>query len=202
MFEKLLAQVSVQDQMKIMKYNRWQDKESHLIGRLIWNMALKNCNHSANEEINITEYGRPVWPLENGDANISHSVDRVVVAVSDYGSVGIDIERKSQIDINEYRTGFSVVEWESIIVENDGQLDAFYEMWTKKEAVIKADGRGWSNEKEAITWQGTIATLDTKKYHVSPLNRFSAYSCHVAASSNHGGNMMYIELTKLEGDRL
>lgn len=79
--------------------------------------------------------------------NVSHSHDWAVIAVTNHGDIGIDVER------SDPRTSwrglaqrfFAASEVEAIFaLPDDQQLRAFYQIWTGKEAFIKAIGRGLS----------------------------------------------------------
>lgn len=79
--------------------------------------------------------------------NLSHSNDRALVGVSDFGPIGVDVEYKRPIrDWREVAQRFFSVDE---IRQLDGipeaeRISAFYRCWTRKEAVIKASGEGLS----------------------------------------------------------
>lgn len=94
----------------------------------------------------IDEYGKPHISGSGIRFNISHSQYKGVVAVCRNVLVGIDCEvRKEDIDIDALvQDVFS--EQEQIqfsqIPEPDNRMDAFYRCWTRKEAIVKAIGKG------------------------------------------------------------
>ena len=75
--------------------------------------------------------------------NLSHSGGRFVVAIALDREPGVDIERvRPRRDLEGLaRRFFSPAEQAEVGAAPD-PLDAFYRLWTRKEAVIKADGRG------------------------------------------------------------
>ena len=75
--------------------------------------------------------------------NVSHSGERFVVAVAGGMEPGVDIERvRARRNLSGLaRRFFSLAEQEALAAAAD-PLRAFYRVWTRKEAVIKADGRG------------------------------------------------------------
>ena len=77
--------------------------------------------------------------------NMSHSGERFVVAVAFGMEPGVDVERirprRSLARLT--RRFFSPAEQRAVASAPD-PLDAFYRVWARKEAVIKADGRGVS----------------------------------------------------------
>jgi 4'-phosphopantetheinyl transferase len=79
--------------------------------------------------------------------NLAHSGDLALVAVAEYGELGIDVEgvrpKVSEEGIAE--RFFSAREVNAIrSLPPASQADAFFRCWTRKEAFIKAVGKGLS----------------------------------------------------------
>lgn len=77
--------------------------------------------------------------------NVSHSDRLGLVAITTRGPIGVDIERKRQIDdvLRLARTAFSENELRALeAVEPSDRHAAFFAGWTRKEAYIKARGDG------------------------------------------------------------
>jgi 4'-phosphopantetheinyl transferase len=94
-------------------------------------------------QIVTNAFGRPtlIGELAKYDFNISHSGDYVLVGITDQGRIGVDIEQiNPKIEIAEIsEMVFSPSEQQ--LVGND--LSRFYTMWSKKEAYLKASGKGF-----------------------------------------------------------
>jgi 4'-phosphopantetheinyl transferase len=85
--------------------------------------------------------GRPVL------FNISHSSERMLVAVSAHHRLGVDIEHIRPIVqmLSMARSYFAAEEVEVLLaLPEEQQLKAFYRCWTRKEAYLKARGEGFS----------------------------------------------------------
>lgn len=101
--------------------------------------------------------GKPV--LAGADAaggralhfNLSHSADLVVVAVSRSGPVGVDVERPRPLadPLALARQVATATEVAAIAAAPDPPA-AFLRLWCAKEAVMKADGRGFRLPPAAI----------------------------------------------------
>jgi 4'-phosphopantetheinyl transferase len=92
--------------------------------------------------VNHPTKGRKPWRF-----NLSHSGDRILVAVTSAGSVGVDVERLARtIEIVALsRRFFSRLESEFILaLPPSEQKRAFIDTWVCKEAFIKAVGEGLS----------------------------------------------------------
>jgi 4'-phosphopantetheinyl transferase len=76
--------------------------------------------------------------------NLSHSDYLVVLAISAYRSVGVDVERIRAVDDIESiaRYCFSANERADLERSVQGRERAFYTCWTRKEACVKAIGTG------------------------------------------------------------
>jgi len=80
--------------------------------------------------------------------NVAHSGAAILIALCRSRSVGIDIEYFSrEVDALEIaKNSFSSNEFLALssISDSDSLRRSFFRCWTRKEAVIKADGRGLS----------------------------------------------------------
>lgn len=98
-------------------------------------------------QFNRHEKGKPF--LKNANSlqfNISHSADRLLVAIANDDEVGVDIERCAPINALELAERFfNPQEYQQLLrIEISQQLTYFYRLWTLKEAFIKAIGEGLS----------------------------------------------------------
>jgi 4'-phosphopantetheinyl transferase len=97
------------------------------------------------------EYGKPelASPYEGRiHFNVAHSRSTVLIALNLTGPVGIDIEyldRKTEVE-EVARHSLTGQETANMLAIDDisARSKFFFERWTRKEAVVKADGRGLS----------------------------------------------------------
>lgn len=105
------------------------------------------------------DHGKPYLLLPTGEPagvrfSISYSDQLVALAFCDEREVGIDVERAdSEVDWQEIADYmFSPAELHSIAaLRGDSAGRAFYKIWTRKEAVSKASGRGLTHVGELDT---------------------------------------------------
>ena len=98
-------------------------------------------------EFSYGEQGKPKIDDADFSFNLSHSNDMVVYAISRFETVGIDIEWTGRkVETEEVaRQFFSKREFESLTELSPlEQNHAFFNIWTRKEALIKAIGQGLS----------------------------------------------------------
>lgn len=90
-----------------------------------------------------TELGKPFVSGENIEISISHTKTAVAVAISD-GAVGVDIEDLRPANPRAVERFFSEKEKEYVYSDNSDKTARFFEIWTRKEAVVKAKGTGFN----------------------------------------------------------
>ncbi len=93
----------------------------------------------------VDSSGRPylAQPPRRADFNISHTEGAVVVALSPCGRIGVDVERRSGGEVEEYLGAFTENE-RSWILAGEGAKERMLRLWTRKEAILKAAGTGFS----------------------------------------------------------
>lgn len=130
--------------------------------------------------IGKNEFGKPCM-AGGPDFNISHSGDWVAGIRSFKGKVGVDVEQIRPIDIDLFTRQFSPMERQKMKLTEDPTA-AFFEAWTGKEAVMKADGRGMRIPLHAIQLtpkRGKIVG-ETDVFWLSAFEVSQGYKGHVA----------------------
>lgn len=95
-------------------------------------------------DIRTTAFGKPYLYDSNLRFNVSHSGNYVLIAMSYGNNLGIDIEKMhGDFDYKDIASNyFTNNEIAVIESENTQDLYAFYRAWTRKEACLKAVGKG------------------------------------------------------------
>jgi 4'-phosphopantetheinyl transferase len=161
-------------QQKISNFRRWQDQHAALFSKLLLQHALSQAGYNSDclNQLKYELYNRPF--IDNKiDFNISHAGEYVVCAISDQGQLGIDIELIKPINISDFN---QYMETEQLSYKE------FYEIWTIKEAVIKADGRGLSIPLLDIKLQTNKAYLYETQWFISKIDININYVCHIVTS--------------------
>jgi|RhiMetdeSRZDD1v2_1073273.scaffolds.fasta_scaffold00879_11 4'-phosphopantetheinyl transferase len=171
---------------KVHKFSFEKDACRYLLGKwlLLNGIRALGYNGFALHQVQFTQYKKPFIP---GIAhfNISHSGDYVLCAFCQNSPIGIDIERKKQINIADFENCFTAREWE-FINTSDCKISAFYSCWTRKEAVVKADGRGINLFLHDVEILADSVELDGEKWFIRELPLFDNYIVHVATQNNDG----------------
>lgn len=165
------------------KYRQWQDRHAHLFGRLLLRKALIDQGFPDDVlcRLQKTAHGRP-FVSEDIDFNISHSGAYVVCAVTDSGRVGVDVQQKERtITIDDFKMFFCENEWKNIHASHN-MYDLFFQLWSRKESLIKADGRGMSLPVNQIDVLKNTVAVENKLWFIRNLDWDSHYACSIATS--------------------
>jgi len=139
---------------ELKRYQRYQfdrHRKQLLLGRVLTRIALSRYSSIAPASWNFThnQYGKPAISVEQNSAslyfNLSHSAEKVVLAVSRFEGIGVDVEcaRKPRRVAAIAQRYFSNAEAAQLLsLPEDQQQSRFYDLWTLKEAYIKACGMG------------------------------------------------------------
>ncbi|MEO6802936.1 MAG: 4'-phosphopantetheinyl transferase superfamily protein [Granulicella sp.] len=126
-------------------------REQFVSGRWFLRTLLGEALGVAPREVAIRAgvHGKLYVPIVDGRTvsfNIAHSGDTVLVALRRHGTVGVDVEcHGAMVDVMEVaEASFHPNEVNRLLAytDEDQRRRAFYQYWTRKEAVAKADGRG------------------------------------------------------------
>ncbi|MBX0293005.1 4'-phosphopantetheinyl transferase superfamily protein [Hymenobacter sp. HSC-4F20] len=167
---------------KILKFQRWQDVQACLYGKLLLLKGLEQFGIAPDlEKLQYTAYSRP-YIDKSIDFNISHSGCYVTCVLSDSAKVGIDIEQVNSIPIEDFACYMLPEEWEKITRASNKYYE-FYEYWTRKESIIKADGRGLSIPLEEIVVSGNRAVVENATWYLKKIKLVDEYIVHVAADA-------------------
>lgn len=132
------------------KYKNENVKKEKIVSAILKNKYIGDYH--------LNEYGKPI--SNNTYFNISHSDGYIALAI-DQVPVGIDIEniRNAEEDLRNYISN----DEEKKYIHDD---ESFFEVWTNKEALVKANGNGINQEIKTIQSLplNAIRTYDNKTY--------------------------------------
>src|SRR5450631_4335512 len=164
------------------RYRRWEDRHSHLLGRMLLYFSLKEAGYAGNPlyDIRYDAYSRPFLNDEI-DFNISHSGQYIVCAWGIQLRLGIDIEQYREVALRDFQDIMSAGQWDDIH-RADSPCRAFYNYWAMKESVIKADGRGLSIPLAGLEIRENIVHLDHIQWYLKSLEIDESYSVCLACN--------------------
>jgi len=183
--DKYLNNFDKDFQKKILSYNRWQDAQLSLLGKVLLMKIFEEKGISDREVNNLlySEFGKPYLKSKSAFFNISHSGEIVICAFSEASEIGIDIEHIENISIDDFKNQMTEYEWKNVS-DSDNIPVAFYKYWTRKEAVIKAHGRGLSLPLNSFEIIDGETIIDEDHYFTLEIGVADTYSCHLGVKFN------------------
>jgi 4'-phosphopantetheinyl transferase len=98
-----------------------------------------NLDHSLLKNIRKSGNNKPYFLSSDFQFNLTHSGNICVCAGTTNADIGIDIEQIKPINLTRFQPYLTTKE-QTLISDNAAAIAAFYEIWVKKEAVLKATG--------------------------------------------------------------
>ncbi|MBK7427955.1 MAG: 4'-phosphopantetheinyl transferase superfamily protein [Saprospiraceae bacterium] len=180
--QSLISEFSVKDQHFLNSIQNKDVQKRTLFGRIILKYIAIRLEIGQPDFVSITKSGRPTFTLPNGfDFNISHSEKMVACCLVNNSIAGIDLEFNKSINIDTYRNCFSLKEWHFIKKSENPDL-SFFRLWVRKEAVIKADGRGFGLNLSLINCLENVVEVGLSSYFIENINIETDYSCAIACN--------------------
>ncbi|MCU7794971.1 4'-phosphopantetheinyl transferase family protein [Aeromonas caviae] len=164
------------------EYRHWHEirqpgrQREYLLGRVLLRRLLAERLHcpAGSLAFHIGEHGKPMLCNHHWQFNLSHSGDWLVLALCREGPLGVDIEmglrRRPILPLAKRFYAPSEYQWLSAQPREE-QHSAFYRLWSRKEAVLKAHGDGISAGLDKIcflpeqAWQ-LNNHLDNRHYEI------------------------------------
>jgi 4'-phosphopantetheinyl transferase len=159
--EKLLERLSDDERARHARFRFENDRDIYLVAHVLVRRMLARVSGAASDSFvfEAGEHGRP--EIASPEAarrfrfNLSHTHGLVACAVTRVADIGVDVEyveRKVEI-LSVGNHVFSAIEVEGLAaLSGDAQRERFFDLWTLKEAYIKAIGKGLSAPLRAITF--------------------------------------------------
>jgi len=190
LLKKYLSTFPEDFQKKIRSFRNWQDAQLSLLGRLLLRYGLQiNDVHNQNDNIGYTSYNKPFLIDSDIKFNISHAGEVVVCAVSDSNDVGIDIEIINDINIEDFESQMTIKE-RNFIMDGEDSKKAFFDYWTQKEAVIKANGKGLSIPLKDFQIVDNTTRINDENFFLREIYLDEKYKCHVAFKNRRDTNII------------
>ncbi len=182
-FNNLLQQLPVTLQHKVLKYRNWQDAERTLAGNILLIKGLASIGRKeySLDDLKYTEFQKPYFD-DTIHFNITHSGEYVICALSEIHKVGVDVEAIKDIPIHDFTNLFANQEWEKVINATN-KLYAFYTLWTKKEAFLKAVGCGLSQPLNEVEIENNRIIWESRPWFLHEVKLDSNHLAYICANT-------------------
>jgi len=183
-----LALLTDEERTRADRFRHEESKAEYITGHACLRYLLK---HQLQQPVAIqkSKHGKPFLAGSELAFNITHSAGTVLIAFAHCQTIGVDLEKHKPrfSDTSLHREVFAPSECEALQnASSPQQAEAmFFHLWTSKEALLKADGRGLMlpSSSFAITFdqQQQVQLPDnTTPLHVLQLPIDKGYSAALA----------------------
>ena len=177
LLEQCFAVLSDEEKQRQSRFHFSRHRHQYLVTRaLIRTLLSHHTDHAfppAHWQFGENDYGRPhVTNLPSGCAlqfNISHTEKMVVIALSNDSEIGVDVEylNKDRNFMGLAKSSFSPEEQSDLYeLDEEKRKDRFYDLWTLKEAYIKAKGMGLAIPLDQFSF--SFEGEDNLRFHAQP----------------------------------
>lgn len=184
--EKHLSKLPDTDKSNILCKKKEKDRCLTLLGRMLLFYILNKYEHINSDianRISFNEYGKPYIKGMKGHFNISHSGTIVACGYSD-GVIGIDIEKIAPLCLEDFKCALTGEEYHLL---KSGDPKEIYPVWTQKEALVKAVGKGFYYDPADINLgdnlknRNFIINVEKQDWHIYTYDKVPGYILSIAS---------------------
>lgn len=142
---ELEALLDDEERAKAARFRFEHDRERYIVGHAMMREVIARHLDAEPRELRFAraEFGKPYVQGSRLGFNFSDTKDAVLLAVSADHEIGIDVETMSRtVDHRAVSEHYFTTEEVADINAADDDKRRFLELWTRKEAVLKASGVG------------------------------------------------------------
>jgi len=185
-FEDYLLQFPNAMGKKIMRYRKWEDRHRALFGKIMLRRGLDEHGLKGFDLKDLT-YNKLQKPQLPGAVqfNISHAGNVVICAFNTEGLIGVDVEIIKPIILEDYEFIFDTDTVRQLRQARD-QEGAFFEAWTIREAILKAEGSGLTEDAKKIIYKDGAAKFKNQEWFIKPFPVPKQHIAHLATKAPVG----------------
>lgn len=175
-----LAECSPEKQLQIGRLRYREDRLRSLIALQLLKQAMVAGGETGFDlkQLRFGGKDKPVSPV-GGDFSISHSAELVACVVSRKQRVGIDVEQLREINAEQFNRYFSSSELARCSLDRT----LFFDLWSQKEAVMKAANSASLGSLRAIELNETAASLRGERWFLFSLDLHPGFRATLATDS-------------------
>ena len=201
--------LSNEEMQRASRYHFEKDRRVYESGHVFIRKILAHYTSIEASKLELSPIVNQKPKLENAPFrlhfNISHSGNKILVALGFNSDVGIDVEKVlPDFDMDGFAEANyhanELAQFRSL--SNNEQTDYFYKIWTRKEAWLKLTGEGINDKLKDLDFSGKVSTLKIPPHghhdlHMSSWNESNEYIATLAAFTPSSNNRFFISDTLL-----
>jgi 4'-phosphopantetheinyl transferase len=164
------------EQLRIDRYTNERKKRERIIGRMLLKNLIQAFELESSLGLEGLDYTDRFPRFHQGlHFSIAHTEGITICAGSITEKTGIDIERIKRMELSPYEEYFTKQEWKYI----DQDICRFFELWTRKEALLKAAEIGVVSNLNQLEVLENMVVFAHQSYTISSTQVASEYICHL-----------------------
>lgn len=187
--------LSYEEQHKAGNFKFEKDMRSYIISHISLRLLLSMYSKEQPKQIKFrtNHYGKPSIEIADLHFNLSHSHQKILIGIYKR-EIGVDVEYiDTKLNIDDFSNLILTTKEKSLL----DQLNAsnkqikFFELWTRKEALLKAIGTGINNRINDIDlsdldyFNNCTTTINSKKWRIESFDiNDRNYSSSISYNSN------------------
>lgn len=144
--DQFSAYLSSVEQDRMQRFAHQTDRHRYIIARgLLYEGCAERLNVMPKDiEFALGQQGKPYVVDHDLHINLSHSVDWLLLGFDQHHPIGVDIQHHDDHDYIKLAQRFFHPEEQAQLAAcaPDQMQESFYAIWTQKEALVKASGKG------------------------------------------------------------
>jgi 4'-phosphopantetheinyl transferase len=193
------------------RFHAARDRHRYIVRHGILRLLLSayTCCEPLDVEIRIDSKGKPYVMDQSHESamqfNVSHSAGLAVLAFGRCAGIGVDIERINDFESMRDVAALSFTSTELNELDNTpetGRIEAFFKLWARKEAVLKACGAGLLLPATCVdvsspvggekTWIARIREAAPEgEYRLTDIAAAPGFAAAVAVTGSQGLTLTY-----------
>jgi 4'-phosphopantetheinyl transferase len=159
--------LSADETKRAQRFHFARHARRYTVARAVLRMILSRYLNIAPNliEFSYSEHGKPAVAATALQFNVSHSDEMAVYAFTRVADIGVDIEKvEPHFKDDLAQRFFSPGEYDALAaLTGDAQVHAFYRVWSRKEALLKALGMGL--HLPLASFSVSLAEQELLKFH-------------------------------------
>lgn len=148
-------------------------KIEFVLGRALLKALIGKSLHISPQEVYFTKNKYGKLSLNIGSTpdqlpiyfNLSHTDGMIVCCLTHAAEIGVDVEKIKENDLEAMKLVFTPAEIQFVRSQKiEDQLRFFYFLWTRKEGVMKAEGKGFSLPPQSFQVPTQFGRCESKSY--------------------------------------
>ena len=183
--------LTADEQERASKFIKTEDGDRFILCRGLRRQILASYLNEAPSALHFdhNENGKPFLKGSEIRFNVSHSRDRLLIAVTAGRTVGVDIEfRRDGVPMESIAKRWFAPEEQAFFQGLENPRDGFFDIWAQKEAFVKALGQGIFRELNSfcvpLNHTPGLPTLGTSgEWFFQPLEIDPAYAAAIVSEA-------------------